>query len=272
MRCEQPAREDDVRCPACDSAEIRELPEPFGPRETPVPYARCLACASLFAVGATAAQALSAHDWAGVPRPAPLAGQAWRIARMLRGVGDVALVGRADAALMAALAKRGLRVSACDPNGDVALPLARAGLAVRVGTPAAGALAGEFDLAIVEGLIEYAAHPAEELAAIRRALRPGGRVRIEAPQADGLALQQHGADFFLFAPPAARLLPSFDGLAKLCARAGFEFVTRSDAPPRSGAWHFRTQPYSRAWLRLLERAIDPLYRDRSVLVVTASAR
>ncbi len=258
-----------MRCPACDCGETRELPEPFGPREAPVPYARCLACASLFAVHP---HALAGHDWTCVPRPAPHGRHAGRIARMLRGVGDVALVGRADAALMAALAKRGLRVTACDPSPDVALPLAKSGGSVRVGTPAAGALAGEFDLAIVEGLIEYSAHPVEELAAIRRALRPGGRARIEAPQSDGLALQQHGADFFLFAPPAARLLPSFDGLAKLCARAGFDFVTRSDAPPRSGAWHFRTQPYSRSWVRALERAIDPLYRDRSVLVVTASAR
>ncbi|MCL4233686.1 MAG: hypothetical protein KJ042_04110 [Deltaproteobacteria bacterium] len=261
-----------MRCPACDSSEIRELPEPFGPRDCPAPYARCLACASLFAVGAPAAHALGAHDWTRVPRPAPHSRQAWRIARMLRGVGDVVLVGRADAALMAALTKRGLRVSACDPNPDIALPLSKSGLSAFVGTPGAGALAGEFDLAIVEGLIEYSAHPVEELVAIRRALRPGGRARIEAPQADGLALQQHGADFFLFAPPAARLLPSFDGLAKLCARAGFDFVTRSDAPPRSGSWHFRTQTYSRSWVRVLERAIDPLYRDRSVLVVTASVR
>lgn len=244
------------------------LPEPFGPADAPLTYARCLGCSSLFSPSRLADPPQGAA-WSAVPRPSPTSRGAWTAARALRGSGRVALAGRADVRLMTKLAAKGLVVSACDPDWGVVEPLVRAGRAVHTGTPSMGGLTPGQDYVWIEGLLEYVRDPVAELRAVREALRPDGRVRIEVPFADGLAFQQYGPDFFLFRAPAVATLFTFDGLARLCARAGFVHVTRAEAPARALGWHFRSQPYGRRWLRGLERFLDGFYRDRSVLALVA---
>ena len=257
-------KHDPSSCPACGGVEgdAADL--------SPAHYLRCRSCRSIFSPGLLSTP-LTAEEWSAIPRPEPSKRDARSLLRPFGGAASVALAGRADADLMRCFLSRDLPIEACDASRPHWANAAKASLPVKFGTPSQGMLGERHDLVVVEGLLEYSSSPLDELIAVRKALFPDGRARIEAPSADGFLLHRFGSRFALFAPPAVRTLYTFDGLSRLCARAGFRQVSLVAASARAAAWLRASHTYASAYDKLVALLDDRYGRHPSILVATARA-
>ncbi len=258
-----------MNCPACDASESVPMAEAMGPKNAPVTYRRCMKCHSIFSPKLIQTP-MTREEWIAAPRPEPDGSDAWRLLSPFGGKASVALAGRADQALIRALANNGCAATACDANRDIVAQCAKQALSVKLGRPSTGALKGRYDLVLTEGLLEYSDDPFAELVEIKNSLNPDGRARIEAVSCDGELAGQMGPDFTIFSPPAARTLYTLDGLTMLAARAGFKMISVvRKRRARAYKWLAKQQPYPSELSRFIAMRLEGVMKKPSIIVLTA---
>jgi SAM-dependent methyltransferase len=121
--------------------------------------------------------------------------------------------------------------------------------------------AGGFDLAVAWHVLEHLAEPRAALAAVRAALRPGGRLLLELPNVASLRATRQGEDWYALEPQHHVAHYSPGALDALLRAAGFEpevvdsvhpgtlLVPRAAYGPRGLAFHARESLTARAWMR-----------------------
>ncbi len=132
-------------------------------------------------------------------------------------------IGGGDGWFAGLLAARGCAVTLVEPAPGACRRARRRGLArvVQGAFPGRGLpAAARFDAAVLRHVLEHAARPVALLAAVRRRLRPDGRLLIEVPNLDGIIaggrLQDVYAEHLSYFTPAA--------LARAIEQAGFRLL------------------------------------------------
>jgi SAM-dependent methyltransferase len=110
------------------------------------------------------------------------------------------------------------------------------GIAVHTGSVAEAGLAPRsFDLITVQGALERMHDPVAELGECARLLRPGGRLRVVAPNLRSAGHERFRRRWRIIDVPRTLIIPTPQALDALLRRAGFGAVAPASAPPRSGA-------------------------------------
>jgi SAM-dependent methyltransferase len=165
--------------------------------------------------------------WRALRRP-PLSalGSSGRVLDVGSGRGDLGVV----------LGERGFEVTALDPSPDACAEAARRGVAAVQGTLLDGKqrLPGGFDAVVFQHSLEHVSAPADELAAARRLLRPGGRVLISVPNFGGGQRRHFGPDWFHLDLPRHRSHFTSKGLRSLLERTGFEVARMATSTSADG--------------------------------------
>jgi SAM-dependent methyltransferase len=149
-----------------------------------------------------------------------------RLFRRLGRGGDGATlldVGAGAGDLGCVLAKRGWRVTGIEPSPQ-ACEVARAnGIEALTGTLDTVELEpGAFDAAVFHHSLEHLADPVAGLAAVHRALRPGGRVAVAVPNFDSPQRRRLGDAWWALDLPRHRFHFTPDALERALGDAGFE--------------------------------------------------
>lgn len=171
-----------------------------------------------------AAQGYSQPD--ALPLPRPLA----RALSRVRGwtwqpppppPGRLLDVGCGSGAYGASLIRLGWRVDGIEIDAGAATRASQAGLNVQTGAAETAALpAAAYDAITLWHTLEHLSEPLAALRRLRPALRPGGRLWVEVPNADGWAARATGAGWrhldlprhrFHFTPTSLRLILDLSG-------------------------------------------------------------
>ena len=132
-------------------------------------------------------------------------------------------VGCGDGSFLAAMAKRGWRVSGLDLD-PLAVEAARAahGLDVNVGTVESMLGTGAvFDVVTASHVIEHVPDPVQFLRDCRSLLPPGGRLVLKTPNADGFGSRRYGRAWRGLEPPRHLHIFTIAALESCAHRAGF---------------------------------------------------
>jgi len=223
-------------CGAADAAPVLAAPH------DPAPLVRCRGCGLLYVAGppeaAGGAPGGPAPD--GLVDPAVEAAEApWRraaaearLARVRRFVpgGRLLEVGCAGGDLLLAARAAGFEVAGVDPDPGTSAHCRDAlGLSVETATATGAALpAGVFDVACAFHVLEHVPSPRATVAALRRALRPGGVLALELPVADGPWLRLLGARWRQLIPGHLTFFTSAT-LTRLLEGEGLAVLARAPA-------------------------------------------
>jgi SAM-dependent methyltransferase len=136
--------------------------------------------------------------------------------------------GRGD--LGAALVERGWHVTGIEPSRAACEQARSRGLDARCGTLDTVELErNTYDVAVFRHSLEHMSDPVPNLAHVRSALRPGGRVVVSVPDFDSWYRRAFGSHWFHLDLPRHRIHFSRAGLERALVRAGLrtERVTKS---------------------------------------------
>jgi SAM-dependent methyltransferase len=223
-------------CPVCESASARET------RFGPAPLLRCESCGFTHLSGAVDPDLYADDYFAAYAGGDYLAEEPQRrresrvrldlLAKVAPPPGHLLEIGAAAGFFLAEARERGYDGVGVEPNDAMAGHAREAlGLDVRTGLLGEVALeAGAFDAACAFHVVEHLDAPLEALRAVRDAVRPGGHLLVEVPNAESAAARRKGAAW----PPLD--LPYHVGhhgprsLRTLLERAGFQVLLLDTVP------------------------------------------
>jgi len=224
------------RCPICGGPGAPE--DRFGP----APLARCTSCAFTFLEGPVDPALYGNEYFAEYAGGDYLAEEPQRrhesrlrldlLAHVEQPPGRLLEVGAAAGFFLDEARQRGWDVCGIEPNEAMAAHARDAlGLDVRAGLLGEVELPAErFDAACAFHVVEHIDAPLDALLAVRAALRDGGHLLVEVPNAESAAARRRGADWQPLDLPYHVGHHGPRSLRTLLERAGFE-VLRIDTVP-----------------------------------------
>ncbi len=206
-------------CGTCGGGTVRPLPEP---EELERYYSENFRTGSEWAVRASEPGDHPDAEWITA-----------RLAETAPGARRVVEIGTGEGRLLAGLRDRGFDVLGFEPVDRFAR-IARdvRGLEIVEG-PFDPEAAGPCDAVVIRHALEHLPDPAETIAGIRRALRPGGVLIAGVPNFRSLAARVCGGGWEWFTPPGHLHYFTADAFASLLGRLSFRidgmFTRRGDA-------------------------------------------
>jgi SAM-dependent methyltransferase len=143
--------------------------------------------------------------------------------------------GRGD--LGSVLGRRGWQVIGLDPSPEAVAEARSRGVASEQGTltDVDDRLAdGSFDVVVFQHSLEHVAEPADDLAAARRLLKPGGRVIVSVPNFASWQRRRFASFWFHLDLPRHRSHFTPNGLQEALGRAGFAHVETTTSTSADG--------------------------------------
>lgn len=151
-------------------------------------------------------------------------------------------VGCGNGGYLLSMSRLGWTVEGLEPDGAAAEQARRAGFTVRNAPVAECQLEpASFDVIVLHHVLEHLPDPADALARLARALRPGGRLVSMSPNPVGAASRYFGPAWRALDVPRHLVLPGPAGLRLLAVRAGLK--------PRLGGSSRMTRGLTRESLR-----------------------
>ncbi|HEV1997649.1 MAG TPA: class I SAM-dependent methyltransferase [Candidatus Dormibacteraeota bacterium] len=217
----EPGTFDYVRCNACGTLQIAEVPADLGRY-----YQSYSPHVNRSAVFEMLRRALLRGCYT-FPRPS----------------GDRTLldIGCGSGWYMEAMMARGWKAQGYEPDADTAQRAANA-TGVRVVSSLEDLPDASFDLVTMNHVVEHVPDPAALLTTVLRLLRPGGRAWLSVPDPEGREARRFGAGWFHLDPPRHLSLLSRSRTTQLLEAAGFRGVSIRSLPAPTGfagSWSYR---------------------------------
>ena len=228
-------------CPVCASpafAPLHEAEDKWMRVPGHFQYARCLGCDQVYLRRRPAPEDMGRYYPPGYIRVGRAPARVRRFFRRRDLAGRVALVaaqpgsrvldvGCATGEFLDAVRDTGRTVAGVEPTDWAAEAAAARGIPVWHATLAEAELPeGAFDVATLWDVVEHLDAPADDLARVRQALRPGGRLVVATPVLDGWEARRFGEHWPGWDTPRHLTVFSHATLDALLARAGFRVVER----------------------------------------------